>query len=73
MQIQVIILWILAFGLLAASVYSPYDAVKNDAEEMTRAGKFFYAALRYTLWSVSIVWIIFACHYRHAGKVNYDI
>ena len=35
---------------------------------MSRAGKFFYAALRYSMWSVGIVWIIFACHYGYAGK-----
>ena len=35
---------------------------------MNRAGKFFYAALRYSMWSVGIVWIIFACHYGYAGK-----
>jgi hypothetical protein len=62
----------MAIASVVTFIYSPYNAIKNDPDEMSRGGRVIYSSLKYTCWSLAIVWLIFACHFGYAGKhVNY--
>ncbi|CAB4030993.1 Hypothetical predicted protein [Paramuricea clavata] len=66
----VLAMWILAVCVALVDIYAPYSAVKENPRIWTKGERAVYGSLRWTIWSFSIIWLIFACHYNYAGPVK---
>ena len=60
-------MWISAVALALTDVYAPYSGIKEDPRVWTRGERAVFWSLRYSIWGLCIVWLIFACHYNYAG------
>ena len=61
------ILWFTAIALAVTDVYALYSAVKEDPRIWTTGESAVFWSLKWSIWSVCIIWLIFACHYNYAG------
>ncbi|CAB3977094.1 nose resistant to fluoxetine 6-like [Paramuricea clavata] len=66
----VAIMWISAIALALTVVYAPYSAIKEDPHVWTTGERAVFWSLKWSIWGLCIVWLIFACHYNYAGLVK---
>ena len=66
-------MWISAVALALTDVYAPYSGIKEDPRVWTRGERTVFWSLRYSIWGLCIVWLIFACHYNYAGWWQIEI
>ena len=64
----VVMMWISAIALALTDVYAPYSAVKEDPHVWTTGESALFWSLKWSIWGLCIVWLIFACHYSYAGE-----
>lgn len=63
------LVWICAIALAVTDVYAPYTAVKEHPHVWSKGERASFWGLKYSIWGICIVWLIFACHYNYAGIV----
>jgi peptidoglycan/LPS O-acetylase OafA/YrhL len=62
--------WFMSTCLALLAVFGGFTNHAKDARRMeTVEYAFFFALSRFT-WSLSMAWIIFACHYGYGGVIN---
>ena len=61
-------MWIPAIALAFAVVYAPHTSLKEDPHTWTTGERAAFWSLKWSIWGLCIVWLIFACHYNYAGR-----
>ncbi|XP_058814383.1 nose resistant to fluoxetine protein 6-like [Topomyia yanbarensis] len=62
--------WSTCFALLGLIVYALYEFVRSDFNEFTKVADALYEALHRSVFSICIMWIIFACVNGNGGFIN---
>ncbi|XP_028406319.1 nose resistant to fluoxetine protein 6-like isoform X2 [Dendronephthya gigantea] len=65
----VVMMWLSATALALTVVYAPYSYLKEDPRIWTKGENILFGSLKWSIWGLSIIWLIFACHYNYAGNL----
>lgn len=66
----VLLLWLLAFSLVAAVIWSVYPYTQPGAGEISPLAGAFYLCCSRIAWPLSLCWLIWACQTGRAGFIN---
>ncbi|XP_028406328.1 nose resistant to fluoxetine protein 6-like [Dendronephthya gigantea] len=66
----VVMMWLGATALAVTVVYAPYGTLKEDPRIWTKGENILFGSLKWCIWGLCIIWLIFACHYNYAGLVK---